>query len=291
MSAKLIRLDKLITDRKLAPSRTAAQLLIEEGRVKVDGAPAKKPASMVSAAAAIIVDAPEKEWVSRGAYKLLRAFERFPIEARGKRCVDVGASTGGFTDILLANGAALVYAVDVGYGQLAWKLRNDPRVRVMERTNARSLTLDMIDGEKADVIVSDASFISLTLLFGAMENLLAEDGVMAVLVKPQFEAGRERVGKGVITDPKLHEDILNKVADFIDGHTGLALEAADYSPIRGPEGNIEFLFFLRHKTASNGCARPDFRKIVEEAHAHAAQHPNRRSDANDEGHEKDRTAL
>ena len=189
MSAKLIRLDKLITDRKLAPSRTAAQLLIEEGRVKVDGAVAKKPASMVSAAAAIIVDAPEKEWVSRGAYKLLRAFERFPIDAHGKRCVDVGASTGGFTDVLLANGAALVYAVDVGYGQLAWKLRNDPRVRVMERTNARNLTLDMIDGEKADVIVSDASFISLTLLFGAMENLLADDGVMAVLVKPQFEAG------------------------------------------------------------------------------------------------------
>ena len=223
MSAKLIRLDKLITDRKLAPSRTAAQLLIEEGRVKVDGAVAKKPASMVSAAAAIIVDAPEKEWVSRGAYKLLRAFERFPIDARGKRCVDVGASTGGFTDVLLANGAAIVYAVDVGYGQLAWKLRNDPRVRVMERTNARNLTLDMIDGEKADIVVSDASFISLTLLFGAMENLLADDGVMAVLVKPQFEAGRERVGKGVITDPKLHEDILNEVADFIDERTELAL--------------------------------------------------------------------
>ena len=255
MSAKLIRLDKLITDRKLAPSRTAAQLLIEEGRVKVDGAVAKKPASMVNAAAAIIVDAPEKEWVSRGAYKLLRAFERFPIDARGKRCVDVGASTGGFTDVLLANGAALVYAVDVGYGQLAWKLRSDPRVRVMERTNARNLTLDMIDGEKADVIVSDASFISLTLLFGAMEGLLADDGVMAVLVKPQFEAGRERVGKGVITDPKLHEDILNEVADFIDEHTVLALEAADYSPIRGPEGNIEFLFFLKHKAASHGLPR------------------------------------
>ena len=281
MSAKLVRLDKLITDRKLAPSRTAAQLLIEEGRVKVDGAVAKKPASMVSGAAAIIVDAPEKEWVSRGdapekewvsrgAYKLLRAFERFPIDSRGKRCVDVGASTGGFTDVLLVNGAALVYAVDVGYGQLAWKLRNDPRVRVMERTNARNLTLDMIDGEKADVIVSDASFISLTLLFGAMENLLADDGVMAVLVKPQFEAGRERVGKGVITDPKLHEDILNEVADFIDEHTGLALEAADYSPIRGPEGNIEFLFFLKHRAASRGGARPDFRRIVEEAHAHAA---------------------
>ena len=282
MSAKLIRLDKLITDRKLAQSRTAAQLLIEEGRVKVDGAVAKKPASMVSAAAAIIIDAPEKEWVSRGAYKLLRAFESFPIDARGKRCIDVGASTGGFTDVLLSRGAALVYAVDVGYGQLAWKLRGDPRVRVMERTNARNLTLEMVDGEKAGVIVSDASFISLTLLFGAMENLLASDGVMAVLVKPQFEAGRERVGKGVVTDPKLHEEILNEVADFIDCHTGLALEAADYSPIRGPEGNIEFLFFLRHKAASHGLPRPDFHKIVEAAHAHAVQHPNRRSDANGE---------
>ena len=155
MSAKLIRLDKLITDRKLAPSRTAAQLLIEEGRVKVDGAVAKKPASMVSAAAAIIVDAPEREWVSRGAYKLLRAFERFPIDARGKTLRRRRGLDGRLHGRASRNGAALVYAVDVGYGQLAWKLRSDPRVRVMERTNARNLTLDMIDGEKADVIVSD----------------------------------------------------------------------------------------------------------------------------------------
>ncbi|OUO92301.1 TlyA family RNA methyltransferase [Cloacibacillus sp. An23] len=285
MSAKLVRLDKLITDRKLAPSRTAARVLIEEGRVRVNGAEARKPASMVGSDAGIVIDAPEREWVSRGAYKLLRALERFPIDARGKRCVDIGASTGGFTDVLLANGASLVYAVDVGYGQLAWKLRGDPRVRVMERTNARNLTLEMIDGEKADVIVSDASFISLTLLFGVMENLLNDDGVIAVLVKPQFEAGRGRVGKGVITDPKLHEDILNEVADFIDGQTGLSLEEADYSPIRGPEGNIEFLFFLRHKTAGRNAPRPDFHKIVEEAHLRAAQHPNRRSNANDEGHD------
>ncbi len=283
MSIKLARLDKLIADRKLAPSRTAARTLIEEGRVAVNGARALKPASMVRSDAGIVIDAPEREWVSRGAYKLLRAFERFPIDARGKRCVDVGASTGGFTEVLLSEGASVVYAVDVGYGQLAWKLRGDARVRVMERTNARSLTPAMIDGGPADVIVSDASFISLTLLLGAMESLLAEDGVIAALVKPQFEAGRGRVGNGVITDPKLHEDILNEVADFIDSRTGLSLEDADYSPIRGPEGNIEFLFFLRRKTASGGAARPDFRKIVGEAHERAAQHPNPRSKTNDEG--------
>ena len=262
----------------------AGQVLVNEQKID-------KPGTQVPEDAAIRLLGEKLKYVSRGGLKLEKALQIFPISVKGKTVADIGASTGGFSDCALQNGAVRVYAVDVGYGQLAWKLRNDPRVRVMERTNARNLTLDMIDGEKADVIVSDASFISLTLLFGAMENLLADDGVMAVLVKPQFEAGRERVGKGVITDPKLHEDILNEVADFIDEHTGLALEAADYSPIRGPEGNIEFLFFMKHKAASRGGARPDFRRIVEEAHAHAAQHPNRRSNANDEGHEKDRTAL
>ena len=291
MSAKLARLDKLLADRKLAPSRTAAQHLIEEGRVKVDGAVACKAATMVSAGASIVVDAREKEWASRGAYKLLRAIESFHIDARGKRCVDIGASTGGFTDVLLSEGAACVCAVDVGYGQLAWKLRVDPRVKVLERTNARGLTLDMIGGEKADIIVSDASFISLRRLLGVMEDLLKDDGVIAALVKPQFEAGRERVGKGVITDPKLHEDILNEVADFIDKETGLVLEKADYSPIRGPEGNIEFLFFLKHKAFSQASHSIDFHRIIAEAHAHAAKHPNVRSNANDEQTKENRTSL
>ncbi len=281
MNAKLTRLDKAIADRGLALSRRAARILIEEGRVKVDGAVARKAASMIGAGASIVVDSPEREWVSRGAYKLLRALERFPIEAEGKRCVDIGASTGGFTEVLLSKGAKLVYAVDVGYGDLAWKLRENPRVRVMERTNARNLTLGSIDGEKADIIVSDASFISLTLLLKTMENLLKDDGSIAALVKPQFEAGRGRVGKGVVTDPALHAEILNEVADFIDNHTGLALEGADYSPIRGPKGNIEFLFFLKHRTDSSTAARPDFRELSEEAHARAARHPDRRNDGCD----------
>ena len=273
MKQKLIRLDKFITDRKLAASRTAAQNYIEEGRVTVGGVTITKAASMVPQDASVKIDAPEREWVSRGAYKLLKAIESFAIKADGRRCVDIGASTGGFTEVLLANGAAKVYAVDVGYGQLAWKLRGDPRVAVLERTNARNLTLEMIDGEKADIVVSDASFISITLLLPKMEALLKEDGLMAVLVKPQFEAGRERVGKGVITDPALHREILGEVADFIETDTGLSLEAAAYSPIRGPEGNIEFLFLLRHKGMKNAANRPDLDKIVEEAHKNTCAHP------------------
>ncbi|WP_455759597.1 TlyA family RNA methyltransferase [Cloacibacillus evryensis] len=273
MKQKLIRLDKFITDRKLAASRTAAQNYIEEGRVTVGGVTITKAASMVPQDASVKIDAPEREWVSRGAYKLLKAIESFAIKADSRRCVDIGASTGGFTEVLLANGAAKVYAVDVGYGQLAWKLRGDPRVAVLERTNARNLTLEMIDGEKADIVVSDASFISITLLLPKMEELLKEDGLMAVLVKPQFEAGRERVGKGVITDPALHREILGEVADFIEKDTGLSLEAADYSPIRGPEGNIEFLFLLRHKGMENAANRPDLDKIVEEAHKNTCAHP------------------
>ena len=273
MKQKLIRLDKFITDRKLAASRTAAQNYIEEGRVSVNGVTVTKAASMVQPDANVKLDAPEKEWVSRGAYKLLKAIESFAIEAEGRRCVDIGASTGGFTDVLLANGAARVCAVDVGYGQLAWKLRSDPRVLVLERTNARNLTVEMIENERADIIVSDASFISITLLLPKMEELLKEDGLMAVLVKPQFEAGRAHICKGVITDPALHRQILEEVADFIDNETALSLEAADYSPIRGPEGNIEFLFLLKHKRAGNGAKRPDFDKIVEEAHENTSAHP------------------
>lgn len=273
MKQKLIRLDKLITDKKLAASRTAAQSYIAEGRVTVGGVAVTKPASLVPSSANVKVDAREREWVSRGAYKLLKALDCFAIEAEGKRCVDIGASTGGFTEVLLANGAAKVYAVDVGYGQLAWKLRGDPRVAVLERTNARNLTLEMIGGEKADIIVSDASFISVTLLLPKMEELLKEEGLMALLVKPQFEAGRERVGKGVVTDPALHRDILGEVADFIENKTGLSLEAADYSPIRGPEGNIEFLFLLKRKDAEHAAVRPDFAKIVSEAHQNSCAHP------------------
>ncbi|MEG1824880.1 MAG: TlyA family RNA methyltransferase [Cloacibacillus sp.] len=273
MKTKLIRLDKLIFDKGLAASRTAAQNYIEEGRVMVNGASAQKAASMVPPDADIKIDAPEKEWVSRGAYKLLKAVEAFSLAVSGRRCIDIGASTGGFTEVLIANGAAKIYAVDVGYGQLAWKLRSDSRVAVMERTNARNLTLDMIEGQKADIVVSDASFISVKLLLPTMESLLADDGLIVILVKPQFEAGRERVGHGVITDPALHAAILRETADFIEKETSLSLEAADYSPIRGPEGNIEFLFLLKHLNGNERPLPPDFEMIVEEAHKNASAHP------------------
>ena len=265
MKQKLIRLDKFITDRKLAASRTAAQNYIEEGRVTVGGVTITKAASMVPQDASVKIDAPEREWVSRGAYKLLKAIESFAIKADGRRCVDIGASTGGFTEVLLANGAAKVYAVDVGYGQLAWKLRGDPRVAVLERTNARNLTLEMIDGEKADIVVSDASFISITLLLPKMEELLKEDGLMAVLVKPQFEAGREKVGKkGVVRDPAVHLEVLEHFLEHAK-ESRFTVLGLTYSPIRGPEGNIEYLGYLSR--AEEEPPVHDLKALVEASHA------------------------
>ncbi len=272
MKKKLVRLDKLIVDREMLLSRTLAQGYIADGRVKVDGITIKKTASMVPFDCSITVDAPQKEWVSRGAHKLIRALDLFEIDPSGMTCIDIGASTGGFTDVLLFRGAKKVYAVDVGYGQLAWKLRNDPRVVVMERTNARHLTSDMFEGEKADIIVSDASFISLKLLLRPLESLLSNEGRMVVLVKPQFEVGREKVGRGVVHDPILHEETLRDLASFIDTETGLELFNSTYSPIKGPEGNIEFLFLLGIK--SNTILKHvniDFMKLVEEAHESTQQ--------------------
>lgn len=272
MKSKLTRLDKYLVDKKLAESRTQAQAFIEEGRVTVNGQKALKPASQVGEGASVRVDAPERQWVSRGAYKLIKALDYFQISPVGKVCVDIGASTGGFTDVLLARGAAKVYAVDVGYGQLAWKLREDSRVVVMERTNARYLTAEMLNGEKADIIVSDASFISLKLLLGAMARLLKNDGVMAVLVKPQFEVGKERAGKGVINDPALHLEVLRGVAAYAEDDAGLTLINATFSPIRGPEGNIEFLFEFALAGSGLPKAEADFAQIVERAHLETTKH-------------------
>ncbi len=267
MKPKFIRLDKLITDRKLVESRTLAQEYIESGRVSVENTIVTKPASMVSPEASIKIDTPEKQWVSRGAHKLLKAIDFFGISPKDRVCIDIGASTGGFTDVLLSSGAAKVYAVDVGYGQLAWKLRTDERVVVMERTNARFLTGEMFPDGKADIIVSDASFISLKLLLNPLEPLLKDEGLMSVLVKPQFEVGKERVGKGVVSDPSLHKDVLNELSDFIDKETNLKLLDATFSPIRGPEGNIEFLFLLGHKNIQCKSAKIiDMETLVSEAH-------------------------
>lgn len=238
------RADKLMVDKGLAESRSKAQALIIEGRVFVDGKPINK-AGMLLPVTTVIEVTETEPWVSRGAYKLLHALKTFSASPRGKVCADVGASTGGFTHVLLAMGAQKVYAIDVGYGQLAWSLRKDPRVIVMERTNARYLKRDDF-GETLSLITVDASFISLRLLIPPLAGILPDSGEAIVLVKPQFEAGRERVGKkGVVRDPEMHIQVLRELSDFINVKTQLALIDATFSPIKGPKGNIEFLFFLK----------------------------------------------
>lgn len=266
MENKFIRLDKYMFEKGLAESRTQAQAYIEEGRVTVNGQKNLKAATQISPEASVKVDAPEKQWVSRGAHKLIKALDYFGVDPAGAVCVDIGASTGGFTDVLLARGAAKVYAVDVGYGQLAWKLRTDPRVVVLDRTNARYLTMDMLGGEKADIIVSDASFISIKLLLGRMASLVKRDGLLLVLVKPQFEVGKDKIGKGVVTDANLHCQVLMDVACFAEERAGLTLVDAAFSPIRGPEGNIEFLFELALADEEIEKKTIDFAAIVAEAH-------------------------
>ena len=238
------RLDKLLTDRGLAETRNRAAALIMMGKVRVAGQVVSKAGTLVALDSEISVD-DEKRWASRGAYKLLGAFEAFPIDVKGKVCADLGASTGGFTDVLLNNGAAKVYAVDVGYGQLAWRLASDSRVVVMDRTNARELVKESF-AEPIDFAVCDASFISLRLLLPAIDGFLKPDGEGVVLIKPQFEAGRERMSgtKGVIRDPAVHAAVLREVTDFIINETGLFVSGLAPSPIRGPEGNIEFLCWL-----------------------------------------------
>lgn len=276
MPSTLRRLDKLLVEKGLAASREAAKELIAGGRVKVSGFLQQKSASMVSPDAVIelLTDGDECRWVSRGAYKLLKGLETWNIDPTGCDCVDIGASTGGFTQVLLAHGARRVAAVDVGYGQLAWVLRNDPRVTPFERTNARYLTPDEI-GWTADLLTADASFISLRLLLPAMQKLIRNRGIMVTLVKPQFEVGRANVGKGVVRDPSLHLDVLRNLAAFMRAETSLDLLGATHSPIKGPEGNIEFIFYLRRNDersegdADETCECPptlDFGEVVRAAH-------------------------
>jgi 23S rRNA (cytidine1920-2'-O)/16S rRNA (cytidine1409-2'-O)-methyltransferase len=238
------RADKLMVDKGLAETRSKAQALIMEGHVFVDGKPIDKAGMLIPVTAAVEV-VKREPWVSRGAHKLLHALKVFSASPRGKVCTDIGASTGGFTQVLLAMGAQRVYAVDVGYGQLAWSLRKDPRVIAMERTNARYLKRDDF-AEAVTFITVDASFISLRLLISPLADILPDDGEMVALVKPQFEAGRERVGKGgVVRDAETHAQVLRELGDFINTKTQLALIDATFSPIKGPKGNVEFFFFLK----------------------------------------------
>ena len=232
-----VRLDLLLVERGLVESRSLAQRLIRAGEVQVDGQLVDKPGADVAEDADISLKA-KPRFVSRGGEKLAAALERFPVSVTGKVVADIGASTGGFTDCLLQHGTAKVYAIDVGYGQLAWKLRQDARVVVMERVNARYLAALP---EPVGVIVSDVSFISLRIIYATAVRWLKPGGVVISLIKPQFEAGRKRVGKGgVVRDPVVHRQVLETVTAAMAA-LGLGLRGLMVSPLRGPAGNVEFL--------------------------------------------------
>ena len=258
------RLDILLTERGLLDSRQKAQATIMSGIVFVNGQRVDKAGTAVANDAQIEIRGATLQYVSRGGLKLEKALQTFPLDLRGKICADIGASTGGFTDCMLQNGAKKVYAVDVGYGQLDWKLRNDERVVCMERTNARYLTREEIPDE-LDFASIDVSFISLNLIVPALYGLLREGGEIACLIKPQFEAGREKVGKkGVVRDPAVHLEVLEHFLIHAKENHFTVL-GITYSPIRGPEGNIEYLGFLRK--SEEPSAQIDLNAIVEASHS------------------------
>lgn len=264
-----MRLDLLLVERGLEETRQRAQAVIMSGVVYVDGRKADKPGMAVPAGAVVEIRGDKLPYVSRGGLKLEKAMKAFPIRLEGAVCADVGASTGGFTDCMLQNGAAKVYAVDVGRGQLAWKLRNDPRVVCLERTNARYLSREQVPEALAFASV-DVSFISLKLILPPLAALLEEGGQVVSLVKPQFEAGREKVGKkGVVRDPAVHLEVLERYMTHAE-EAGLTVLGLTYSPIRGPEGNIEYLGFLQ----KGGRAAPelDLKALVEESHRALKEH-------------------
>ena len=238
------RLDVLLVSRGLAESREKAKAIIMSGNVYVDGQKEDKAGSNFPAEAVIEVRGNTLKYVSRGGLKLEKAMENFDVTLAGKICMDVGSSTGGFTDCMLQNGAVKVYAVDVGHGQLAWKLRNDERVVCMEKTNIRYVTPEDV-ADKINFSSIDVSFISLTKVLGPVKELLSDDGQIVCLIKPQFEAGREKVGKhGVVRDSAVHLEVIEKVIDFAIS-IGFEVLNLEFSPVKGPEGNIEYLLHLK----------------------------------------------
>lgn len=246
----LRRLDAELVRRGLARSREHASQLIADGRVTVHGNAATKPATQVDTGAALVVakDEHDPEYASRGGHKLAGAFAAFApggLSVAGRRCLDAGASTGGFTDVLLRSGADHVVAVDVGYGQLAWSLRQDQRVTVKDRTNVRDLTLKQVDGTPVDVVVGDLSFIPLALVLPALVRCASADADLVLLVKPQFEVGRERLGSGgVVRSARLRTEAVHKVAEQA-GQLGLGVLGVTASPLPGPSGNVEYFLWLR----------------------------------------------
>ena len=257
------RLDIILTERNMFPSREKAKASIMAGLIYVDGQRVDKPGTPVDREAEITIKESLCPYVSRGGLKLEKALALYGFSLKDSVAVDIGASTGGFTDCMLKNGARKVFAIDVGYGQLDWKLRNDGRVVCMERTNARYLTHEEIP-EELDFASVDVSFISLKLIFPALYGLLREGGEIACLIKPQFEAGREKVGKkGVVRDPAVHLEVLEHFLIHAKENHFTVL-GITYSPIRGPEGNIEYLGFLRKSEEPDAAV--DLQAIVEASH-------------------------
>ena len=244
MPAERRRADAELVERGLAESREKARALIMAGQAYSGEKKIEKPSELIAAEAELHIKGGGPRYVSRGALKLEKGLAVFGVRAQGRTAMDLGASTGGFTDVLLQNGASLVYAVDVGYGQLDWKLRNDPRVRVMERFNARYVTAGDFD-VRPTLAVMDVSFISITKILPAACAVLGDGGEFITLIKPQFEAGRERVGKkGVVRDPAVHMDVVEMIRHFVREEVGWVMHQLSFSPITGPEGNIEFLAHL-----------------------------------------------
>ena len=276
------RLDVLLVNRGLADSREKAKAIIMSGNVYVDGQKEDKAGSSFNETVNIEVRGNTLKYVSRGGLKLEKAMENFDVTIEGKICMDVGSSTGGFTDCMLQNGAVKVYSVDVGHGQLAWKLRNDERVVCMEKTNIRYVTPEDI-ADKIDFSSIDVSFISLTKVLLPVKNLLTDDGQIVCLIKPQFEAGREKVGKkGVVRDPKVHEEVIEKICVVRDKAVhieviemvinyaisiGFEILNLEFSPVKGPEGNIEYLLHLqKHIEGTYDNIPFTIQNIVDKAH-------------------------
>lgn len=261
------RLDVLLVKRGLAPSREKAKAMIMAGNVFVDGQREDKAGTSFQEEVPIEIHGHTLKYVSRGGLKLEKAMQHFDLSLDGKICMDIGASTGGFTDCMLQNGAVKVYAVDVGYGQFAWKLRQDPRVVCMEKTNIRYVTPEDI-ADVLDFASVDVSFISLTKVLGPAKELLREGGEMVCLIKPQFEAGKEKVGKkGVVRDKAVHLEVIEKVISFAK-EIGFQVLNLEFSPIKGPEGNIEYLVHLKNHEEGTACENMpvDPKAIVEQAH-------------------------
>ncbi len=261
------RVDVALVERGLAQSREKAQALVMSGVVYIGENKVDKASAQVMPEDELIVRQTGTGYVSRGALKLEKGLAVFGVEAKGRVAMDLGASTGGFTDVLLQNGAAHVYAIDVGYGQLDWKLRNDPRVTVMERTNARYLTADDLP-LRPTLGVVDVSFISITKILPAAAAIMGENGEFISLIKPQFEAGRDRVGKkGVVRDAQVHLDVVKEILHFIDADMGWTAQNLSFSPIKGPEGNIEFLVHILPKErATHSVTEQEAAEVVRQAH-------------------------